>query len=71
VEGGPESPVYDYMADTVRSLLPAIERAGIATAAEIDVDTLAERLRREAVANGACIMLPPFIGAWTRTPATD
>lgn len=71
VEGGPQSPVYDYMADTVRSLLPAIERTGIATTAEIEVDTLADRLRREAVANGACIVLPPLIGAWSRTPAAD
>jgi ubiquinone/menaquinone biosynthesis C-methylase UbiE len=65
-EGGPQSLAYDYVAETLRSLLPAMERAGVATAAEVEVDTLAERLRREAIANDACIMLPPFIGAWTQ-----
>lgn len=68
VEGGPDSPVYACIAETLRSLLPTIERAGIATAAEVDVDTLAERLRRESLANDACMMLPPVIGAWTRVP---
>jgi ubiquinone/menaquinone biosynthesis C-methylase UbiE len=68
VEGGAQSPAYDYMAGTLRSLLPMTERLGIATAAEVDIDTLAERLRREAVDNNACIMLPPLVGAWTRRP---
>ena len=66
VEGGAKSPVYDYMANTLRSLLPMTERLGVATAAEVDVDGAAERLRREAVENNACIMLPPLVGAWTR-----
>lgn len=68
VEAGPASPVYDYMAATVRSLIPAIERLGVATADEIEIDTLAPRLRKEALDNSACIMLPPLVGAWTRMP---
>jgi len=68
-EGGPQSMVYNYVAETLRSLLPAMERVGIATAAEVGIDTLAERLRKEAVAQSACIMLPPFIGAWSHIPA--
>jgi ubiquinone/menaquinone biosynthesis C-methylase UbiE len=67
VEGGPQSPVYDYIAETLRSLLPTMERLGVATAAEVEVDTFAERLRRETVGSNACIMLPPLVGAWTRT----
>lgn len=66
--GGSESPVYGYMAETVRSLLPAMERTGVATAAEVEVETLAARLRGEAVENGACFVLPPLVGAWTRLP---
>jgi len=69
VEGGAQSPVYAYLADTLRSLLPMAERAGVATAAEIAIETLAERLRNEAVENNACIMPPPLVGAWTRLPA--
>lgn len=69
VEGGPKSMVYDYLAATVRSLLPTGERPGVTTAADVGIDTLGERLRQEAVERNASIMLPPFVGAWTRTPA--
>lgn len=69
VEGGPQSPVYDYVAGVLHSLLPMAERLGVATAAEVEIDTLAERLRKEAVEHDACIMLPPLVGAWARTPA--
>lgn len=65
--GGAQSPLYDYVAGAIRSLLPMMERVGVATAAEVAVDTLAERLRAEAVQHNACLMAPPFIGAWTRT----
>jgi hypothetical protein len=68
VEGSPQSPVYRYLAAVLRSLLPMAERVGVATAAEISVDTVAERLRKEAVQSNACIMLPPLVGAWTRMP---
>lgn len=68
VEGGPQSLAYDYTTETLRSLLPAMERLGVATAAEVGIDTLAQRLREEAVTHTACLMLPPLIGAWTCIP---
>jgi SAM-dependent methyltransferase len=68
VEGGPEAFAYDYVAQTVRSLLPVAERVGSATRAEVEIDTLADRLRAEALKNSACILLPPLIGAWAKTP---
>ncbi len=66
VEGGAQSAAYEVLASTVRSLLPMAERLGVATAAEVDVDSLADRLRLEAADNKACIMPPPLVGAWTR-----
>jgi hypothetical protein len=69
INGGPHSPVYDYLAGVLRSLLPVLERAGIATAADVQIDDMAERLRKEAVAQDACIMLPPLIGAWAQLQA--
>ena len=66
VEGGAQSMAYEVLAATVRSLLPLAERLGVATAAEVEIDSLAERLRREAVESNACIMPPPLVGAWTR-----
>lgn len=58
----------DYIADVVASLLPMIERAGVATAAEVGVGTLAGRLREEARACDGVMISPSLIGAWTRKP---
>jgi SAM-dependent methyltransferase len=69
IGGGPDFTGYDYIASGVRGLLPAIERVGVATAAELDVDTLADRLRTEVVAGNGVISLPPLVGAWARKPA--
>ena len=70
VGSGPDSPAYAYVAETSRSLLPIIEKLGVATAAEIDVDTLAARLRDETVALGAAIVPAFLAGAWGRRAAT-
>jgi SAM-dependent methyltransferase len=67
-EGGPYPPVYDYIARVLRTLLPVMERTGVASAAEVGVETMADRLRQEAVERSACIMPPPLIGAWSRIP---
>jgi ubiquinone/menaquinone biosynthesis C-methylase UbiE len=69
VEGGPHSPVYDYLASVLRSLLPVLEHAGIATGPDVEIDDMAERLRNEAIAQGACIGPPPLVGAWVQLPA--
>jgi SAM-dependent methyltransferase len=57
---------YEFAAATVRSLLPIIERSGIATAAEIGIDTLADRLRAEATAADTTFTTVSLIAAWTR-----
>jgi len=68
-EGGDQSPVYAFIAATLQSLLPAMERAGVTTADEVGINDLADRLRAEAVACGACVNFTPFTGAWTNRPA--
>jgi hypothetical protein len=68
VGGGPDFAGYQYIANTVRSALPLMERLGMATAVEVDIDTLADRLRVEAEAGHGTITLPPLAGAWARTP---
>ena len=67
VEGGADSYVYRYMTTTMRSLLPMFERFGVATAAEVDVDTLEARMRAEAVERASSLVLPAFTAAWART----
>ena len=68
IETGPDSSVYEYMAQTVRSLLPLIEKTGVATAEEVGIDTLAARMREQAVAANAVLRVPELIAAWTRVP---
>jgi SAM-dependent methyltransferase len=65
----PNDPIYDMAVGIIRTLLPAIERTGVATAAEVDGPTLGERMRREVVAADAVIRSPDLIGAWARTVA--
>lgn len=58
-----ESELYDFCADTVRSLLPRIQELGICTAEQVQLDTLAERLRDEARRLGTVIGVMPLVGA--------
>ncbi|MGN6454427.1 MAG: hypothetical protein ACTHL7_15345, partial [Steroidobacteraceae bacterium] len=66
---GPATGGYGYVTAVLRSLLPLIERTGIATAAEIDIDTLAARMREDAVAHERVMFLPRVVGAWTALPS--
>ena len=50
------------------SVVPTLERHGVATAAEIDADTLVMRMRGEIAALGSVVVGRSEIGAWTRRP---
>lgn len=69
VEHGPDAQGYAWIEQLTRTLLPVMEKTGVATPEEVQVDTLAARIRAEAVAKQAVLVLPPFIGAWAYTPA--
>jgi ubiquinone/menaquinone biosynthesis C-methylase UbiE len=58
--------IFQQLAGITRTLLPAMEKYGIATAAEVDVDTLAARLQRAAQTVDATVVAPLFVGAWAR-----
>lgn len=64
--GSAEWPGYVYAANTFRSVIPLLERYGIATAEEVDVDTLPRRIREEVVATKRPVVIPPHIAAWAR-----
>jgi ubiquinone/menaquinone biosynthesis C-methylase UbiE len=66
VERGPNSRLYRQLADVTRAVLPLMTRIGVASAEEIDIETLEARLRDEAVARNATLVAPPLIGAWAR-----
>jgi SAM-dependent methyltransferase len=65
---GADSAGYAVLAAVTRSLLPAIETFGVAAAAEVEVDTLADRLRDATLAAEACWLSPFMVGAWARMP---
>ena len=64
--GGPHWSGYDYAAESLRSMLPLIVRLGIATEKEVEIDTLAKRLRAETIAADGVVKAPDLVGAWTR-----
>jgi hypothetical protein len=67
IAGGAASAEFlESVADLTASLVPAMERHGIATGAEVGFGTLAERLKQEALVNGGVIVGRSEVGAWAR-----
>jgi ubiquinone/menaquinone biosynthesis C-methylase UbiE len=64
--GAAASPWLHQIAELVRTLLPEMKRLDVTTAAEADIETLAERLGREVAAGGGIIIGRSEIGAWSR-----
>ena len=54
---------YLYMATIFQSLLPLLEKYGLATAEQIDVDTLASRIRQEVITSKRPFFLPLHVTA--------
>jgi SAM-dependent methyltransferase len=71
VERGPGAKIYQQLAGITRAVLPLIIRTGVASAEEVDIDSLEARLREEASALDATLVAPPLIGAWTRNVRSD
>jgi SAM-dependent methyltransferase len=59
---------YTWAADSLRSVLPLTYQFGLATPAEVDVETLAARLRAETIAHGGVVKSPDLVSAWARLP---
>ena len=67
VWGGSDAPHYTWMVDTLRSLLPQLERIGIVMADSIGIETLEVRFREAVVAARSQVSGPSQICAWART----
>ena len=61
--GGSDCRYYDCAAEALRNMLPMVKAAGIATAAEVDIEMLAERLREEALRIGGFHAMLVIFGA--------
>ena len=66
--GGAESQEPKMVAGMLRTVLPLIERFGIATREEMELETVEERIRNELRVSNGVIRSPAIIGAWTRRP---
>lgn len=68
-DAGPaESVMPQYMADTFRSLLPTVLAHCQVTEAEVDIETLTERLAHEFKEFGAILWMPELAAARARVP---
>lgn len=56
------------LAAVARSAAPLIERTGLASREELDIDTLEDRLRSELVAANAVVGYPTLFAVWATTP---
>ena len=68
VGGGPGFAGYAWLAGVARGLAPLMDKLGIASSLQLDLGTLAERIRDDAVARGAVVWGPALIGAHARRP---
>jgi len=66
VGGGADSPFYEWMAESIRSILPRALSLGIEVDMELDPDTLAQRLMEEAVALKASFPAPCLVGGFAQ-----
>ena len=59
-----------YLVETIRSLLPMMERFGVASASDVDIDTLGTRLQEALVAEQGTMLPPCVVGTWSRVAVT-
>ena len=59
---------YRYMATIFQSLLPLLEKYELATAEQVDVDTLAARIRQEVITSKRPFFLPLHVTAHATLP---
>jgi hypothetical protein len=58
------------LAEAVRSLAPTLEKLNIASAAQVEIETLTDRMRKGVVAKRAVAMSCGLVGAWARKSFT-
>lgn len=59
-----------WVSELVRSLLPEMERLGVASAKEVGIETLEEELRQALMDRDSTLCTPLVVGACSRVPAS-
>ena len=71
MDGAPASVMARKLHRLVATVLPEMERLGIATAAEVDLDTLVERMEKEALGASSVFVSHHDVGAWVRVEGSS
>ena len=67
VGGGPDYEGYRWLANTMRSLSPVAQRFGVKAAETLGpLDSLAGRIREEALSRNLMVWSPSYVGAYAR-----
>jgi 2-polyprenyl-3-methyl-5-hydroxy-6-metoxy-1,4-benzoquinol methylase len=53
-------------AGIIRTLLPVLDKTGVATPDEVDIDTLEDRIARDCINHDVIFKFPTLVGAWAR-----
>lgn len=69
IQQGPDGALFRILTSLIRSQLPAIVASGVATAADIDIDTLEQRLVADAPPSGVVGYFSlGQVGVWAKKP---
>jgi SAM-dependent methyltransferase len=69
IGAGLAHPLFAHIAGMIRTLLPTIESLGVATASEVDIESLERRLTNEVITASATMVWVSLIGASARKRA--
>ena len=70
ISAGADLPHARWLAETVQTLLPVMQQLGIVTPADVEIETLTDRLVAEAAESGGTACGIALVCAWSRTAAT-
>ncbi|HKF51961.1 MAG TPA: class I SAM-dependent methyltransferase [Candidatus Acidoferrales bacterium] len=68
MDGAPDSPIYQYMADTYASILPKAIEFGVPTAEGLaSIEEIPRRVAADVQAMGVAAFAAPLVSAWCKT----
>ena len=65
---GTDPLAHPFLVEVMRTILPLAEKRGVTTGAEVQIDTLLDRLNAESNGSGAHWIPAFMVGAWGRVP---
>jgi len=68
VSDGTDPLAHPFLVDIMRTMLPLAEKSGVTTAAQVQIETLLERLNEESTRTGARWIPAYMVAAWGRIP---